>query len=352
MKNLHASKGFTLIECLAVIAIIGVLLAIVLPAVQSARESSRRATCVSRLDQMGTALLGFEAAHRRLPELARLTSKTLPASYIDQISPQARLLPYLEQTPLADSLDGLRPKHALLWDPAYISPSVLDTPVEVFLCPSDGHRAGNRAGTNYRVNMGSGPYSHDRRPATDQGLPGPFESHGLSLARMRDGQSSTVAMSEKLLGQGDDQRYSRERDAWYSNVLLLLGKLPATDDMVGYCDSLKATPMYFHPYGGSTWYWSGYEYTFYNHVTAPNASTPDCSVQNGRMYASPPGPIILVAMPATNGGVYKASSLHPGGVNCLMLDGAVRFVANGVDLGVWRAIATRDGGEQFDENSF
>ncbi len=135
-------RGFTLVELLVTIAIIGVLVALLLPAVQMARESARRTTCSDHLRQVGIAL-----------HLHHDTVGYLPAGFeswptndgsgpveagIDPITWDgapgwgwaSRLLPYLEQLPLENRLDRNRP----LWDPAHAS--VIEATLPILLCPS------------------------------------------------------------------------------------------------------------------------------------------------------------------------------------------------------------------------
>jgi len=130
-------KGFTLIELLVVISIIGVLVALLLPAVQSAREAARRAQCVNNLQQIGIALHNYHDA-----------ISTFPPGYIDyQNNPNytpdldmgpgwgwaAMSLPYLEQQPLYNAIN-----FSLGITNASNSTAVL-TSLTVFQCPSDGY---------------------------------------------------------------------------------------------------------------------------------------------------------------------------------------------------------------------
>ncbi len=122
----RAKRGFTLVELLVVVAIIGALVALLLPAVQAARESSRRSQCANNLRQQGLALIGFEGEHRTLPAgcLGCLGDPKRFNSWNSQ------LLPWLEQATLRKQLDFAVP--------SYLAPNIVvaGLAVDVFLCPS------------------------------------------------------------------------------------------------------------------------------------------------------------------------------------------------------------------------
>jgi prepilin-type processing-associated H-X9-DG protein len=79
--------------------------------------------------------------------------------------------------------------------------------------------------------------------------------------------------------------------------------------------------------GGFSWFYGDFECTAYNHAQEPNGSIPDAIAMGGWS------------------GIATARSIHPGGVNGLMADGAVRFVNQTISRGVWRALGTRNGDE-------
>jgi prepilin-type N-terminal cleavage/methylation domain-containing protein/prepilin-type processing-associated H-X9-DG protein len=122
----RAGRGFTLVELLVVVAIIGALVALLLPAVQAARESSRRSQCANNLRQQGLALIGFEGEHRTLP-VGCLDCLDDPKRFH---SWNSQILPWLEQAPLRKQLD--------FTTPSYEAPNigVGGTALDVFLCPS------------------------------------------------------------------------------------------------------------------------------------------------------------------------------------------------------------------------
>ena len=94
-------RAFTLIEVLVVIGIIGLLIALIFPAVMSARATANRLECQNRMRQWGIALLGYESAHRSLPFGYDLDGQGLPLK-VQWTSPQVRCLPYLEQAMSAE----------------------------------------------------------------------------------------------------------------------------------------------------------------------------------------------------------------------------------------------------------
>ena len=107
----QSSAGFTLVELLVVIAIIGTLVALLLPAVQSAREAARRNTCANNLKQIGLATLNFESSRKRFPpgflgntEASNYGAVSGPRGRNQWIGVLVYLLPYLEAQPVFDRL--------------------------------------------------------------------------------------------------------------------------------------------------------------------------------------------------------------------------------------------------------
>jgi prepilin-type N-terminal cleavage/methylation domain-containing protein/prepilin-type processing-associated H-X9-DG protein len=124
-----AARGFTLVELLVVVAVIGVLVALLLPAVQAARESSRRTRCANNLRQQGVALINFESQRRSLPVgcIGCQSMFDAPQRYH---SWNSQLLPWLEQGVLHQRLDFATP--------SYMAPNISagTLVLDVFLCPS------------------------------------------------------------------------------------------------------------------------------------------------------------------------------------------------------------------------
>jgi hypothetical protein len=85
-------------------------------------------------------------------------------------------------------------------------------------------------------------------------------------------------------------------------------------------------------------------HTWYEHAITPNNAVSDCSVWD--LVPPPMSPTRLTM------GVIAARSAHSGGVNCLLMDGTVRFIGNGIDLAIWRALGTRGGQERLSSTEF
>ncbi|GIW88395.1 MAG: hypothetical protein KatS3mg108_2719 [Isosphaeraceae bacterium] len=164
--------GVTVIEVVVVVAIIGLLAALLVPALQAARESARRMKCINKLKQFGIAILNYESAHRVLP-LGRM-----PTSHF---SLHAAILPYLDQRPLYDALnlgvgatDTSRPG---------VNATVIYARLGVFLCPSDPLL--KPPNSNYAGCLGDGRPSMRHRGAPIIGLNGAFVESPISVAEIK-----------------------------------------------------------------------------------------------------------------------------------------------------------------------
>jgi prepilin-type processing-associated H-X9-DG protein len=333
-RHVSISAGFSAVEVLIALSVISLLLALLLPAVQNARESSRRVQCTNHLAQFGRAFMAFESTNRVFPPRARRT--TDPPSPIRPsvvwhpypVSVHYDLLPYLDQTALYETVTFDEPWYHSNDDPPSIpgNSHLLLSDVAVFGCPSDDVPQG---ATSYRINAGTSPSFHHTPdiPPPNSALDGFGRwGHGVKAARVTDGLSQTVAFAERLVGDQNPDIYTPSRDTIDYPSGLPLDQLRLPDAMLETCRAYASPTARHTSFDGTGWLIHRLGTTVYNHILEPNAVTPDCGGAGGA-------------------GAYTARSLHPGGVNVTMGDGAVRFVSEAIDRTVWRAVGTINGGE-------
>jgi prepilin-type N-terminal cleavage/methylation domain-containing protein/prepilin-type processing-associated H-X9-DG protein len=318
-------SGFTLVELLAVIGVIGLLISLLFPAVMAARAIARRAQCQDHLRQIGIAAASYQSACGLFPFTT--TGKTAAGSSPRSISPHALLLPYLDLAPVFgtvnfDETGGTSGGKPL----STTNAPLLALSVPWFLCPDD-HPV--RGANSYRANMGAMP-----TPGINVGslIPGaPTESdtgsfrinRALSPAAFTDGLANTVMFAEKLVGGLSSARFVPSRDCFVTPF-----DIETAADAVAACQNPPSANPPHDAFCGTTWLFGGFDQTWYNHILPPNSRVPDCA-SNG----------------AGGNGAYTARSFHPASVNLAFADGSVRSIADGIDRLVWRAIGTRAGGE-------
>jgi prepilin-type N-terminal cleavage/methylation domain-containing protein len=320
----RSRHAFTLVELLVVIAIIGVLVGLLLPAVQRAREAARRMSCSNNLHQLGIAMQNYEAAHKRLPP------GNLVGAVFTGISVQARLLPYAEQAVAYRDVN---------FRFAYNHPenSVARMHQIPFLrCPSDPSSmlAAELGGlNNYYANQGTGIIFGlpERGNASDPNRDMPFpngvfyRNSNTAFRDILDGLSNTVAFSEKGVGDGSNGVATAQTDTFRP------GTYPANADEA-YRDCMAMDVRDLSKQGvsnvGAPWLWAYHSTTLYHHAAPPNS----------RSCMFPPGRIMTTA-----------NSQHDQGVHVLRCDASVRLVSDSVDLQIWRKVGTRAEGEAFAE---
>ncbi len=191
-RSQRASKGFTLIEMLVVIAMISVLIALLLPAVQQAREAARRTECKSNLMQIGFALFNYHQAHTVFPP--GVVNATGPIQDNQQgyhYSWTVQLLPQLEQNNLYQKLDfsqSIYSTNNTNWTDEY--------QLQVFTCPSDPDSAGDIPISCYAAchNDAEAPIDVDQNGTF-------FLNSSVSLDDITDGSSYTIAVGEKVFSE-------------------------------------------------------------------------------------------------------------------------------------------------------
>jgi prepilin-type N-terminal cleavage/methylation domain-containing protein/prepilin-type processing-associated H-X9-DG protein len=332
-------RGFTLVELLVVIAIIGVMVGLLLPAVQAAREAARRMSCSNNSKQIGLAMHNYHDTFNVLPKpgfhnrdiIVNASSSSSSQSWM------VAILPFIEQGAIYDQFDfshsggdrGFRDnRNNLLLGSREIS---------TYRCPSDGGRkalltlsstwvypdgtAGGLARGNYGINGGSGSIfsrTDFRRPLErgpfhfgGSGTPSPGEPYAARFADIRDGLSNTVLIGELLAPEVANDI----RAAWmYASSSYITGGAPS-----------YANPRF---------------------QLTPNGNALDDTKMDR------PGTCGYVGVPdrqlrcvaGGSRGFQTSRSRHPGGVHVTMADGAVKFITDSVPLQVWLTLlAMQDG---------
>lgn len=313
-------RGMTVLELLVVIAIIGMLVSLLLPAVQQARELARRASCGNNLRQIGLALQNFEATFKQFPP-GRGTP--LPRVF----STHAYLLHFVEQSAVAQRVDLSQAPTTFSVSGGVVYDGTSNfvaatTTITVFVCPSDIHggRVPGQAfgATNYAANAGSGEVQYGNLSAADGVF---YLGSNVSYRDLIDGSSHTVALAERLLGKGPFVPGGTGSTARWR-----VREIPGAADTTSIACDPQAAGGWFDERGGK-WILGNYGNTLYNHFLAPNARGADCM----NMFQQK--------------GLFAARSMHPSGVMLVLCDGSVTFASDKMELSVWRAMATRAGGE-------
>lgn len=317
------SLGSTLLEILVAIGIVGILVSLALPAIGASRSYAERSGCANKLKQFGIALANYENVHGMYPA-GRIPVATAQRN---DFSLHSRLLPFFEQSSNTEWLNfeagyavsGRGPLNQFLKPPAELKP------ISSFICPTEANTQKAQGAVNYRACIGPDPstskpfFNHDH---------GPFSLNVCRRVRdIPDGLANTAFVSERVLGDFDSGVYSANRDYWFTNGPSVV--VPNAY-FISACQLFSSpNPPHFSEMGNS-WMDAGLRSTAYNHVFGPNSEVPDCAVRDS-------GSNVFGAVGARSG--------HFSGVNVLYGDGTVHFIENGVDLAIWLAISTRDGGE-------
>ena len=298
MTKFSRKPGFTLVELLVVIAIIGVMVGLLLPAVQQAREAARRMSCTNNLKQISLAMHNYHD-----------TFNTFPAARASCCwgTWNVLIMPFVELQNVSDlyrnwgGTDATGPRYGA----APNSTNVTGRRYPTFSCPSDGEFTpiGILTNHNYAVNFGNTGYSQQANLNGVLFRGAPFildHRRKVGFRDLIDGTSNTLLIGEVRQGRGRDLR-------------------------------------------GFTWWGDASQFTTYLGVNSP---LPDRIYT--LFYCNPVMKMPCDVSTAENPAMFASRSLHPGGVNAAMGDASVRFVSESINLDVWRFMSTAAGGEAFE----
>ncbi|MEM9703197.1 MAG: DUF1559 domain-containing protein, partial [Planctomycetota bacterium] len=314
-----ARRGFTLIELLVVIAIIAILVSLLLPAVQQAREAARRSQCVNNLKQLALAAHNYESTYKVLPP-----SRNVNGGWISwHGSPNVAMLPFLDQQPLSDAYQ-FAPWGIL----AIENDAFINTRLSTFLCPStpdsgpvqgltdpangwtfDANRTAARSDYLYPRSIIFAPFDASI-PRNEWILDGWCSNsntgEGTAFSEVRDGLTNTIFSYE---------------NAGHPDVIAADGQPILDEDSHGGWDTEN--------------HWTGWW------ASLQNIDTHTFSRDGRTLFGD-----CIINCNNDSGSIW---SFHPGGANIAQMDGSVRFVSEGIRVDTGIGFISAANGEVLDE---
>lgn len=322
-------RAFTLIELLVVIAVIAVLMGLLLPAVQSAREAARRTQCKNNLKQIGLAINSYEESNQVFPPSYCIGDNTGGTWSI-----HARILPFLEQSNLLAKLD-LNIGYGV---PPNSTANVTETKVPVYSCPSD---------TNLTVRMStSTPPGANHFPSTYAFNGGTWKlfTHAATLAQGGVPGNGAFAPNSKF--RPGDFRDGLTNTLCFSEVKAYTPNVggTGTEGTDALPTSISSFTGTLSPNGHTEWVDGKIHETGFTTTFPPNAKT---------LVGSPPveGDYISCkergasCLGKPTYAAVSSRSYHSGVVNCVLMDGSVKSIADGINPLTWQILSGRNDGQ-------
>jgi prepilin-type N-terminal cleavage/methylation domain-containing protein len=288
--------GFTLVELLVVIAIIGILVSLLLPAVQAAREAARRSQCQNNLKQMGIGAHNHQATYKRLPPTIRYKWPAINNGYEEKSNVWINLLPFIEMGNVYKLSPGPDPRNPSIDNGATAANSIASKIIPTYLCPTDASVEPANTWSNGWV-VASYAANYDAFSSIQDGgtysqwTSSPYGYQAILGTTHKDGTSNTIGIAEA---------YAR-------------------------CGST-----------GTLW--------AHESVTQEWAAVFNSSAARGaasRFQMQPTQAQCNAYLPQTS---------HTGGIQIMLMDASVRSLSPSLDANVWAAALTPQGGENFDLN--
>ncbi len=356
-------RGFTLVELLVVIAVIGILIALLLPAVQSGREAARRLQCRNNLKQLALGINNYENVNKKYPPAGLCGDRT--KDYMEgpfyprggqMISWVVLILPFIDEGPLYRQFDLQRSVLDQPYEPQA-------TPLKIMLCPSDDSEGQFFADANLTngKRFAKGNYAAYVSPYhvtyTDWWPGGLSGAHRYTQKDIKDGTSKTLLLAEVRTRANEQD----QRGAW---ALPWTGSSLLAFDMHAVGDS----QLIFSPATGGlnvTYKMNGFPYTASSlslgETQRPNYAGLDVGANLDMLYKCPDAAgSQLDGMPC---GEFQANyfwgwlsaaprSRHAGGVDVVFLDGHVGFLLDTIDEYAMAYLVSSNDGQTVDESKY
>ncbi|MFO1062677.1 MAG: DUF1559 domain-containing protein [Pirellulales bacterium] len=314
-RQRQGRSAFTLVELLVVIAIIGILVGLLLPAVQQAREAARRMQCSNNLKQLGIALHTYHGAFREKLPYGEFYDDPAGKGQPQRYSGYIGMLPYIEQGPLFNQISAANFAR-VPWDGNFVP---FQQNIPTLQCPSDANKIKNTTDigwANYTFSRGDSTWDHNQWAGNGgRGMRGMFTGQGISrgFRDVTDGLSNSIAMSERTKAQSGLNVVDGGTVLNVGNSFVQTNPALCTAQVAGNKRYVSTASIGY--WACLRWPDGAPAFTGNTTVLGPNKASCTQGGWDGE------------------DGIYEPMSRHTGGVQCLFGDGAVRFIADAIDTG-------------------